>query len=41
MIFPPDNQVMAAAYRAHVRRQPDFDSVLLPAGHGIEVSRCR
>jgi predicted O-methyltransferase YrrM len=41
MIFPPDNQAMAAAYRAHVRSQPDFDSVLLPAGHGIEVSRRR
>jgi predicted O-methyltransferase YrrM len=41
MIFPPDNQAMASAYRAHVRGQPDFDSVLLPAGHGIEVSRRR
>src|SRR5215831_514368 len=41
MIFPPDNQSMAAAYRAHVRSQSDFDSVLLPAGHGIEVSRRR
>ena len=41
MIFPPDNQAMAAAYREHVRSLPDFDSVLLPAGHGIEVSRRR
>jgi len=41
MIFPPDNQTMAAAYRAHVRSQPDFDSILLPAGHGIELSRRR
>ena len=39
MIFPPDNQAMAAAYRAHVHSQPGFESVLLPAGHGIEVSR--
>ena len=39
MIFPPDNQAMAAAYREHVRRQPGVESVLLPAGHGIEVSR--
>jgi predicted O-methyltransferase YrrM len=39
MIFPPDNQAMAAAYRDHVRRQPGVESVLLPAGHGIEVSR--
>jgi predicted O-methyltransferase YrrM len=39
MIFPQDNQTMAAAYRAHVRRQPGVDSVLLPAGHGIELTR--
>ena len=39
MIFPPDNQAMAAAYRTHVHSQPGFESVLLPAGHGIEVSR--
>jgi predicted O-methyltransferase YrrM len=39
MIFPPDNQAMAAAYREHVRRQPGVESILLPAGHGIEVSR--
>jgi predicted O-methyltransferase YrrM len=39
MIFPPDNQAMAAAYREHVRKQPGVESVLLPAGHGIEVSR--
>ena len=41
MIFPPDNQSIAAAYRAHIRSHPDFDSILLPAGHGIEVSRRR
>jgi predicted O-methyltransferase YrrM len=39
MIFPPDNQAMATAYRAHVRNCPGMDSVLLPLGHGIEVSR--
>jgi predicted O-methyltransferase YrrM len=39
IIFPPDNQAMAAAYRAHVRSHPGMDSVLLPVGHGIEVSR--
>lgn len=39
MIYPPDNREMAEAYRAHVRRQPGFDSVLLPLGHGIEVTR--
>jgi predicted O-methyltransferase YrrM len=39
MIFPPDNQAMAAAYRAHVHSQHGMESVLLPAGHGIEISR--
>jgi predicted O-methyltransferase YrrM len=39
MIFPPDNQAIAAAYRAHVRSRPGVESILLPAGHGIEVTR--
>lgn len=39
MIFPPDNQPMAAAYREHVRKQPGVESILLPAGHGIELTR--
>jgi predicted O-methyltransferase YrrM len=39
MIFPPDTQAIAAAYRAHVRSYPGVESVLLPAGHGIEVTR--
>jgi predicted O-methyltransferase YrrM len=39
MIFPPDNQAIAAAYRAHVRSSPGVESILLPAGHGIEVTR--
>ena len=39
MIFPPDNQAIAKAYRAHVRIHPGVESVLLPAGHGIEVTR--
>lgn len=38
MIFPPDNQALAAEYRAHIRRNPNIESVLLPVGHGIEVS---
>jgi predicted O-methyltransferase YrrM len=38
MIYPPDNQESAKAYRAHVRKQR-MDSVLLPVGHGIELSR--
>ena len=37
MIYPPDNKEMALAYRAHVRQQ-GMNSVLLPIGHGIEVS---
>jgi predicted O-methyltransferase YrrM len=39
MIFPPDNQADAARYRAHIRRKPGIESVLLPVGHGIEVTR--
>ena len=39
MIVPQDNQAAALAYRAHVRSHPGIDSVLLPVGHGIEVSR--
>jgi predicted O-methyltransferase YrrM len=38
MIFPPDNHESASAYRTHVRAA-GMDSVLLPVGHGIEVSR--
>ena len=38
LIFPPDNQAMAAAYRTHVRRQGGMDSILLPLGHGIEIT---
>jgi len=38
MIFPPDNQAMAGQYRAHVRSK-GFDSILLRAGHGIELSQ--
>jgi predicted O-methyltransferase YrrM len=39
MIFPPDNREAAEAYRAHIRRRPGLESVLLPLGHGIEVTR--
>ena len=28
-----------AAYQAHVRTKPDLDSVLLPIGSGVELSR--
>jgi predicted O-methyltransferase YrrM len=39
MIFPPDNQANAEEYRAHVRAIGGMDSILLPVGHGIEISR--
>jgi predicted O-methyltransferase YrrM len=38
MIYPPDSQEFALGYRAHVRKS-GMDSVLLPVGHGIELSR--
>ena len=37
MIYPPDNHDAALAYREHVRKH-GMNSVLLPIGHGIEVS---
>jgi len=39
MIFPPDNHAIAAAYRTHIRSYSGIESVLLPAGHGVEVTR--
>jgi predicted O-methyltransferase YrrM len=41
MIFPPDNARNAQAYRAHILADGRFDSVLLPIGAGIEVTRRR
>lgn len=38
MLAPPSPE--AAVYRAHVRRMPDIESVLLPIGQGLELSRC-
>lgn len=38
MIYPPDNRDSALAYRAHVKQQ-GLNSILLPVGHGIEVSQ--
>jgi predicted O-methyltransferase YrrM len=40
MIYPPAVQADAADYRRRIR-QLDFDSVLLPIGSGIELSRRR
>ena len=39
MIFPPDNAANAAAYRARVKAFGDMETVLLPIGAGIELSR--
>jgi hypothetical protein len=40
MIYPEYTRPDAAAYQGHVR-QLDFDSILLPIGSGIELSRRR
>jgi predicted O-methyltransferase YrrM len=39
MIYPDDYREMAQAYRRHVRAKPKIDSVLLPIGSGVELSR--
>jgi predicted O-methyltransferase YrrM len=41
MIEPVAVRADAEAYRAHVRESGRFDSILLPVGSGIEVSRLR
>jgi len=40
MLFPESARVHASAYRNHVRSKPDMQSMLLPIGSGLEVSRC-
>jgi predicted O-methyltransferase YrrM len=39
MTLPEVTRAEAAKYRAHVRRFEDIDTVLLPVGSGIEISR--
>lgn len=39
MLVPEAARPHALAYRRHVAAQPGFDSVLLPIGQGIELSR--
>ncbi len=39
MTFPESTRQAAEAYRRRVRESRRFDSVLLPVGSGIEVSR--
>ncbi len=41
MIFPPSNHDNAVAYRNHILDDPRMDSVLLPIGSGVELSRVR
>ena len=41
MLEPPFFRPDAEAYRAHVRATGRFDTVLLPVGSGIELSRLR
>ena len=40
MIFPEFSRADAELYRKHVRGKADMQSVLLPVGSGIELSRC-
>jgi predicted O-methyltransferase YrrM len=40
MLFPESSRTHASAYRQHVRSQADMQSILLPVGSGLEVSRC-
>ena len=41
MLFPDAARAHADAYRERVRASGRFDSVLLPVGSGIELSRLR
>jgi len=40
MLYPEASRGHAAKYRKHVRSQGDMQSVLLPVGSGLEISRC-
>ena len=41
MLFPPDTRPDAMQYQAFVRTKRDMDSILLPIGSGVELSRKR
>ena len=41
MLFPPPSRPQAEQYRARVKAAGDLDSVLLPIGSGIELSKKR
>jgi predicted O-methyltransferase YrrM len=40
MTYPESAKAHASTYRKHVRSTPDIQSILLPVGQGLEVSRC-
>lgn len=40
MLYPESSRAHASTYRQHVRSKPDLQSILLPVGSGLEVSRC-
>ncbi len=40
MLFPEFSRADAALYREHVRAKGDMQSMLLPVGSGVELSRC-
>jgi len=40
MLFPEFSRSDAALYRQHARAKADLQSMLLPVGSGVEVSRC-
>ena len=40
MLFPESAREHASTYRRHVRSHADMQSILLPVGSGLEVSRC-
>jgi predicted O-methyltransferase YrrM len=40
MLYPQQAQPYARSYQRLVRSKPDMESVTLPVGSGIEVSRC-
>jgi predicted O-methyltransferase YrrM len=41
MLYPEDTRPHALAYQRRARGKPDLDSVLLPVGSGIELTRRR
>ena len=40
MLFPESARAHASTYRRHVGSKPDMQSILLPVGSGLELSRC-